>query len=65
MGFNCPKPTEPLPGDSSLFTTKCPGVPGTHLINFDGMKGWNNIDFEATQKIWTRDPGLGIQCFNH
>ena len=21
-----------------IFITKCPGVPGTHLINFDGMK---------------------------
>ena len=39
MGFNCLKATEPLQGDSLLFTTQSPGVPGTHLINFDGMKG--------------------------
>ena len=30
--------------DSLLFTTQSPGVPGTHLINFGGMKGWNNLD---------------------
>ena len=27
------------------------GVPGTHLINFGGMKGRNNFDLEATQQI--------------
>ena len=29
MGFNCPKATEPIQGDSLIFTTKFPGVPGT------------------------------------
>ena len=33
----------------SIFYRSVPGVSGTHLINFDGMKGWNNLDFEATQ----------------
>ena len=33
---NCLKTTEPLRGDSSLLTTKFPGVTGTHL--FDGLK---------------------------
>ena len=27
MGFNCLKPTEPLGGDSSLFTTMFKGIP--------------------------------------
>ena len=31
--------TVPLRGEGLLFTAKCPGVPGTHLINFDRMKG--------------------------
>ena len=39
MGFNCLKATEPLRGDSLLSTTQSPGVPGTHLINFERMKG--------------------------
>ena len=28
--FNCTKATEPLRGNSLLFTTKSPGNPGTH-----------------------------------
>ena len=40
MEFNSQKDTEPLRGYSLLFTTLPPGgVPGTHLINFIGMKG--------------------------
>ena len=39
MGFNCQKTTEQLLEYSLLFTTQSPGVPGTHLINFSGMKG--------------------------
>ena len=39
MGFKCLKATEPLRRDSLLFTTQSPGVPGTRLINFGGMKG--------------------------
>ena len=61
MRFNCLKATGPLCEDSLLFTTQSPGVPGTHLINFDGIKGLNNLDHEATQQIWTQDPELGIQ----
>ena len=34
------KVTEQLRGDSLLFTTQFPGVPGTNLINFGKMKGW-------------------------
>ena len=38
-GLNCLKATEPLQGDSLLFTTKSPGVSGTHLIDLGRMKG--------------------------
>ena len=33
MGFTYLKATEPLRGDSLLFTISFPGVPGTQLIN--------------------------------
>ena len=39
MEFKCLKATEPLGGDSLLFTTQFPGGPGNHLINFNWMKG--------------------------
>ena len=65
MGFNCLKATEPLRGDSLIFTTQPPGVPGTHLINFNEMKGWNNLDLEATKQIWIWDTVIGIQRLNH
>ena len=39
MGFNCLKATEPLRGDSLLFTIQFPGVPGTQLIDLGRMKG--------------------------
>ena len=32
-----------------IFITQSPGFPATHLINFDGMNGWNNLNFETTQ----------------
>ena len=38
-GINCLKATEPLRGDSLLFTTQSPGFPGTHLIDLGRMKG--------------------------
>ena len=43
MGFNCPKATEPLQGDSVLFTAKFPEIPGTHFINLRRMKGRVNL----------------------
>ena len=39
MGMNCLKATEPLQGDSLLFTTKPPGVPGTQFIDLGRIKG--------------------------
>ena len=47
VGFNCLKATEPLQGDSLLFTTKFPEIPGTHLIDLGRIKGW--VDLGATQ----------------
>lgn len=38
-GFNCLKDVEPLQGDSLPFTSKSPGVTGTHLIYLGRMKG--------------------------
>ena len=51
MGFNCLKATEPLRGDSLLFTTKFPAIPGTHLIDLGRMKDW--VDLEDTLRFWT------------
>ena len=48
MEFNWLKATEPLWGESLLFIIQSPGVPGNHLINFDWIKGWNDLDIEAT-----------------
>ena len=39
MGFKYAKVTEPQRGDSILFTTKSPGVPGTHFIDLGKIKG--------------------------
>ena len=44
MGFNCLKATEPLQGDSLLFTTKSPGVPGTHIVDFRRMKAESTLE---------------------
>ena len=57
MWFSCPKATEPLRGDSLLFTTQSPGVPGTHLIDLGRMKGWAYLG--ATQWFLTRDSWIG------
>ena len=57
LGFNCIKATEPLRGDSLLFTTRSPGVPGTYLIDLGRMKGW--VDLGATWWFWTQDPCIG------
>ena len=47
MGFNRVKVTAPPQGDSLLFTTKSPGVPGTHLIDLGRIKG--SVDLGATK----------------
>ena len=35
IAFNCLKATEPLRGDSLLFTTQSPRIPGNFLINLE------------------------------
>ena len=61
VGFNCLKATEPIRGDSLVFTIKFTKIPGTYLINFRRMKGWVNP--EATQWFWT-DPSNLSSCIN-
>ena len=57
MGFNCLNALKPLQRHSLLFTTKFPGVHGTHFINLGRMKGC--VDLEDTQWFWTRHPSIG------
>ena len=58
MGFNCLKTTEPLRGDSLLFTIQFPGVPGTHLIDLARMKGCV-LTLEPSSGFELRMLGLG------
>ena len=46
-GVQLLKATEPLRGHSSLATTRLPGVPGTHFINFGRME--DGVDPGATE----------------
>ena len=50
------KATEPLRGDSFLFTFQFPEVSGTQLIDLERMKGW--VDLANTQWFWTEDPWI-------
>ena len=56
MWFNCLKDTEPLQGDSLLFTFKSPEVPGAHFINLERMKTeWTRellTGFEPRSPYW-------------
>ena len=47
LDFNGFKTTEPLWGDSLLFTTQFPGVPGNNLTDLERVKSWANLG--ATQ----------------
>ena len=42
---------------SFLFTTKSPGVPGTHFVDLRRMKGW--VFLGVNQLFWTWDPLVG------
>ena len=53
-GVHCLKA---LWGDSSLFTNKSPGIPGTLLIDLRRKKSYINLG--PTQRFWTRDPWVG------
>ena len=44
IGFNCLNAMEPLRGHILLFTTKSPGVPGTHFIKLGRMEGWVHLN---------------------
>ena len=57
MEFNCLKITEPLRGDSLLFTTKSPGAPGTHLIDLRRMK--DGVSLGVTQCFSTPEHWIG------
>ena len=57
MWFNCLKATEPLWGDSLLFTTKSPGVSGTHFIDGVRMKGWVDLESPSGFKPLIGNPG--------
>ena len=57
MGFNCLKVTEPLRVEKVTFTTRSPGVPGTHLVDLGRMIVW--LYLGATQWFWTKDPCIG------
>ena len=58
MGFNWLKDTEALGGDYYLFTSECPGVPGTHFINLERMKAESNLELLTGSEL--RAPRLGI-----
>ena len=47
MGFDCLNAMEPLGGHTLHFTTKPPGVPGTHFINHGRIESL--VNHEATQ----------------
>ena len=55
MGFNGFKATEPLRGDSLLFTSRSPGVRITQLIDWDGWKA----EITSGHPV-VLDPGLWI-----
>ena len=61
MGFNFSKATQPLRGDSLLFTTKSPVDPGTHLNDLEMMK----VDFGVSFDFEPGTPWLGIQQTKH
>ena len=63
MWFNCLKVTEPLRGDSLLFTTQSPGFPSTHLIDLRRMK--DEFTLEPPSNLGRGTTGLGIQHPNY
>ena len=64
MEFNCFKATKPLRGDSLLFTTQLPGVPGTHLIDLGRMRECGLL-WSHPAVLTPGTPGLGNQHLNH
>ena len=72
MGFNSLMATELLRGDSSLFTIQFPGVPSTHLINFNRIEGWilkppsrfesRTLDWESSTLTTRIIPKTYLKC---
>ena len=57
--LNCLEAAKPLNGDSILFSTQSPGVPGNHLID---QKRWNvESRLEPPNSLEPGTSGLGIQ----
>ena len=56
LGFNCLK-ARVTSRRQFIFTTKCPGIPGTHFSDLGRIKDW--VALGATQWFWTRDPWIG------
>ena len=54
MGFNCLKATEPQGGESLLFTSKSPRVPGTQFINLGNMIGWVEAESSEFYYFWIK-----------
>ena len=63
IGLNSLKATEPLKGDSFIFTTQPPGVSGTYLIHLGRRK--DEFTLEPPSSFEPRTSGLGIQHPNH
>ena len=56
---------EPLQGDSLLFTTKFPEIPGTQLILWTS-EGWKTESIsEPPSSFEHRTSGFGIQHLKH
>ena len=73
MGFKCFKATEPLRGNSFLFTIQFPGLQEFLVFNWLSSEGWKTeLILEPTSSFEPETPGLGIQrpkhqataCFN-
>ena len=62
MEFNCLKITEPLQGDSLLFSSKCMGVPSAQL-NWEGWKVESTL--VPHKGFEHKTPWLGIQHPDH
>ena len=65
MEFNCLKTTEPIQQNNLIFTTKTPGVLGTHLIDFWSMKGLKESNLEPPNDFQPQTPCFETQCPNH
>ena len=62
MGFNCLKATEPLRGDSFLFTIKFPGFQEFLVLNWSSSERWKTeLTLELPSGFQSGTPALEIQ----